>query len=340
MDFPNLRAEVLTGIVTGIEMQPDYLLSGLFGGLTVNVDGDFAKWDEITPNREQDKTFEGRHSEATNTDPSGVSQRGQGMFVSFKKRSVFPEDFDALRAVGGASADVDRAMSNLALALGDMRRRYYDEPREYLIAAALQDNLSVTVKGKTVAPDFGLPATHDLVEVASWATGSTDIDAKVETVKRLMTTDAGRRPVMALCGRNVFGYLRKNTAIKSWLQNQTGAKQDFEALLQDRIDNLLGMTWITHRGGYFVGGTFTPYIPDDTVIFVPVPDRSWFQMHQGSVRYPTAVYGDPTNFSKVYGLASWSRLNDNPPSATVYMRHAGIAVPVFPACIVVLDTTP
>jgi len=340
VDYPNLRAEVLTRVITGIEVSPDYPLTRLFGGLTLDVDGDVAKWDEVTPNREIDKRFETRKSNATPTDPSSVTSKAAAMFVNFKKRHVFPEDLDALRQVGGASTDLDRAHANLAWMLGDMKRRYYDEPLEYMIASALQNNQSVTVQGKTIAPDYGLPASHNLVEVASWGTASTDIDAKVETVKRLLATDAGRVPVLALCGRNIFGYLRKNTAIKSWLQNQTGAANAFDVLQQDTIANLLGIRWQTMRHGYFVSGTFTPYIPDDSIIFVPNPDRSWFQVHRGSVRYPNTVFGAPDSFAKSYGLTSWSRLADEPPSAVVYMRWAGLAIPVFPSAYAVLDVTP
>jgi hypothetical protein len=340
VDYPNLKAEVLTRVVTGIEVATDYPLSRMFGGLTIDVDGDVAKWDEVTPNREIDKRFETRKSQATSTDPSSVTSKAAAMFVNFKKRHVFPEDLDALRVVGGSDTERDRALSNLTWMLGDMKRRYYDEPLEYMIASALQNNQSVTVQGKTVAPDYGLPVSHNLVEVASWAAAATDIDAKVETIKRLLATDAGRVPMMALCGRNIFGYLRKNTAIKSWLQNQTGASQSFDALLQDEIPNLLGLRWVTMRHGYFVSGTFTPYIPDDSVIFVPVPDRSWFQVHRGSVRYPNTLYGQPDAFAKSYGLTSWGRLADEPPSAVVFMRWAGLAIPVFPSAYAVLDVTP
>lgn len=340
MDYPNLSAEYLTGIVTGIEVASDFPLTRMFGGLGLDFDGDVAKWDQVTPNREQDKRFEGRHSMATPTDAASVQAKSASMFTNFKKRSVFPEDLDALRKVGGPSTEFDRANANLAWMLGDMKRRYHDEPWEYLIASALQNTMSVTVNGKTIAPDFGLATTHNLTEATSWNTASADIDATVETIKRLLAVDAGRTPVIALCGRNIAGYLRKNTAVKSWLQNQTGSNNTYNLLQQDVITGLFGIEWRTMRHGYFVSGTFYPYIPDDVVIFIPVPDRSWFQIHRGSVRHPNSVYGAPTDFAKTYGLASWSRLADEPPSATVYLRWAGLAIPVFPDAYVVLDVTP
>lgn len=339
MDIPTLKADVLTNVVTGITVSPDYPLTRMFGGLSLNVDGDVAKWDEVTPNREIDKRFETRQSAATPTEPSSVTQKASSMFVNFKKRSVFPEALDALRVVGGSSVERDSALSNLTWMLGDMKRRFYDEPMEYLISSALLNTQSVTVQGKTVAPDFGLPVSHNLVEVTSWATATTDIDAKVETIKRLLATDAGRVPTTFLCGRNIFGYLRKNTAVKSWFQNQNGAASNYGAFQQDTLD-LFGVRWQTFRHGYFVSGTFTPYIPDDTIIAIPTPDRSWFQVHNGSVRYPNSLYGQPDAFAKSYGLTSWGRLADEPPSACVYMRWAALAIPVFPSAYCVLDVTP
>lgn len=340
MDYPNLRAEVLTGVVTGIKVSEDYPLTQMFGGLTVDVDGDIAKWDQVTPIRTIDKTFEARDDVATPTNPQTVQPKAQAMVHNFKKRYVYPEHLDALRVVGGASADRDRSLSNLGWMLGDMKRRYHDEPHEYLIAAALQDNVSITIKGVTVTPDFGLAAGHNLTAGASWATVGTDIDADMETIKRLSVTDSGRQAKVVLCGRNIFGYLRKNTAIKSWLQNYVGAESRFAALQSDRIDNLFGLTWLTMRHGYFVGSTFTPYIPDDVIVVIPDPAKDWFQVHRGSVRYPNTVYGPPTAFEKSYGLTSWSRLHDEPPSACVYMRWAALPVPVFPDAVVVMDVTP
>lgn len=340
MDYPNLQAEFLTRVITGIEVSPDYPLTRMFSGVGLNVDGDTAKWDEVTPNREIDKRFEARDSTATPTEPGGVTSKASPMFVNFKKRPIYPEMLDNLRQVGGSSTDRDASLSNLVWMLGDMKRRFHDEPWEYLISSALLNTQSVTVNGKTVAPDFGLPSSHNLVEVTSWATASTDIDAKVETVKRLFATDAGRTAVTALCGRNIFGYLRKNTTIKSWFQNQTGSSETFGRFQQDRIDGLFGINWVTIRGGYFVSGTFTPYIPDDTIIFIPNIDRSWFQIHNGSVRYPTPAGNGGSEFGKSYGLTSWSEKASEPPSYQVFQRWAGLAIPVFPTAIVVLDVTP
>lgn len=339
MDFPNLKADVLTRVITGIEVSTDYPLTRRFGGLSINVDGDTAKWDEVTPNREIDKRFETRKSVSTPTDPSSVTSKASAMFVNFKSRLIDVEALDALRVIGGADTERDAALTNLTRMLGDMKRRFYDEPMEYLISSALLNTQSVTVHGKTVAPDYGLPVSHNLVEVSSWATASTDLDAKVETIKRLLATDSGRLPVTALCGRNINGYLRKNTAVKSWLVNQGGAAATFNSMQQDTL-SLFGITWETMRHGYFVSGTFTPYIPDDTVVFIPTPDRSWFQVHNGSVRYPNTLYGQPDAFAKSYGLTSWCRLSDEPVGAKALMRWASLAIPVFPSAYAVLDTTP
>jgi len=340
MDYPNLSAEYLTGVVTGIEVSTEYPLTRLFGGLTLDFDGNVARWDQRTVNRTQDKRFEGRHSLATPTDAQGITSKTSEMFVNFKKRTIFPEDLDGLRKVGGPSTEFDRANANVAWMLEDMKRLYHDEPWEYMIASSLLNTMSVTVSGKTVAPDFGLASTHNLTEATSWSVGTTDIDSTVETIKRVLAVDANKTPVMALCGRNIFGYLRKNSAVKSWFQNQTGSSSTFGSMQGDVLSNLFGIEWRTFRHGFFVAGTFYPYIPDDTVIFIPVPDRTWFQIHRGSVRHPSTVFGAVTDFAKTYGLASWSRLSDEPPSATAFMRWAGLAIPVFPDAYVVLDVTP
>ena len=58
------------------------------------------------------------------------------------------------------------------------------------------------------------------------------------------------------------------------------------------------------------------------------------------MRYPNTLYGAPDAFAKSYGLTSWSRLCDEPPSAKVLMRWAMLAIPTFPSAYAVLDATP
>lgn len=342
MEFPQLRAEVLTAVATGVQITDGSLpLSNLFGDSVIeNVRGDVAKWDEVQPIRSLDTTFEGREAPATVTDPGTVLQKAAGMYVSFKKRLIKPETFDQLRAVGGTNANVASAEQSLGLMIGDMMRRHYHEKVEYLIASALLDNQSVTIGKATVTPDFGLPASHDLTAAASWATSTTDIDGDIETIKRLIAEDSGRAATMVLCGRNIFGYLRKNDAIKEWHTDRDPAPSDFNRMLGDRM-SLYGLDWVTMRHGYVASGpTWTPYIPDDTIIVMPRPDLSWFRRQRGEVQFPNTVYGGVRDFSKVNGVAAWSRLKDEPPSAIYYQRWAELAIPVFPSAYCVMDTTP
>lgn len=343
MEFPQLRAEVLTAVATGIQMPEGELpFSQLFGeAVTEDVRGDVAKWDEVQPVRTLDTAFEGREGVATVTDPGTVKQRAAGMYVSFKKRLIKPEIFDQLRAVGGSDANVASAEKSLKLMIGDMMRRHYHEKVEYLITSALLDNQSVTVGKATLTPDFGLPVSHNLTAGASWATASTDIDGDMETIKRLVAEDSGRAVTDVLCGRNIFGYLRKNSVIKEWFTAREGAPSDFDAM-QGRVLSLFGLTWRDMgRHGYIAAGpTWTPYIPDDTIIVCPKPDLTWFRRQRGEVQFPNTVYGSVSDFSKVNGVAAWSRLKDEPPSAIYYQRWAELAIPVFPSAYCVMDVTP
>ena len=342
MEFPQLRAEVLTAVATGIKMDEGELpFSRWFGeSVTENVRGDVAKWDEVQPIRTLDTAFEGREGVATVTDPGSVKQRAAGMYVSFKKRLIKPEIFDQMRAVGGTDANVASAEQSLRLMIGDMMRRHYHEKMEYLIVSALLDNQSVTIGKETITPDFGLPGSHDLTAAASWATSTTDIDGDIETIKRLVAEDSGRAVTDVLCGRNIFGYLRKNDTIKGWFQAREGAPGDFAAMQGDSL-SLFGLNWRTFRHGYVASGpTWTPYLPDDTIIVCPKPDLTWFRRQRGEVQYPNSTYGTVADFAKVNGVAAWARLKDEPPSAVYFQRWAELAIPVFPSAYCVMDVTP
>lgn len=342
MEFPQLRAEVLTAVATGIQMTDGELpLQRMFSDVIQDVLGDVAKWDEEQPVRTLDKAFEGREGMATATDPGSVLQKAAGMYISFKKRFIKPEILDMLRAVGGSDASVASAEKSLKLMIGDMMRRHYYEKVEYLLSSALLDNQSVTVGSATLTPDFGLAVSHDLTAGTSWATATTDIDGDVETMKRLIAQDSGRAAAIALCGRNVFPYLRKNSAVKEWFTARDGAVADYASMFGDSIRGLMGLDWYTYRAGYVAAGpTWTPFIPDDTVIIMPRIDSGWFQRHRGQVQFPNTVYGGVTGFNKTFGVAAWSRLKDEPPSAVYYQRWAELAIPVFPSAYVVMDVTP
>lgn len=340
MEFPQLRAEVLTAVATGIEMDDKELpLSRLFGSSVIeNVRGDVAKWDEVQPIRTIETIFEGREGVATPTDPGSVLPRVAGMMVSFKKRHIKPEILDEMRAVGSADANPASADTSLKMMIGDMTRRHYHEKMEYMIASSLLDNQSVTIGGATVTPDYGLPATHDLTAGASWGVAGTDIDGDVEALKRLVAENANRAGSLMLCGRNIPGYIRKNNVIKEWYTGRDPAPSDFDKF--GDAFSLFGLDWLVLRHGYLSGATWTPYIPDDTVIFMPKPDMSWYRRQRGQVQYPNMTYGGISDFTKVYGMAAWSRLKDEPPSAVYFQRWAELAFPCFPSAYAVLDTTP
>ena len=353
MNYPQLEYEALTNTVTGVKIREgSHPLTAKFSPTKINVEGDVAKWDEALPRRDLDTEFETRSGMATNTNTGTVRPKSSQMAITFKKREIQPELIRMLRNPGSeAKASAEQ---RLGLMLGDMTRRYVHERWEFLLAGCLQDNLSFTVEGVSHSPDFGLDASHDLTAAASWATPSTDIDADVEAIKRLIAEDSGRAVREALCGRDIFGNFRRNDQIKEWYQAREGAPADLRAMQHGGVNGtasgesvfLFGLVWTQYNNGYVpVGGSWTPYIPDDKVIFIPEVSSEWIQMQEGSVMYPSKPmaggHGEMLSaFNESFGVAAWSRFLDEPPSAWAYLRWAGLPVLVDPSAIVNLDTTP
>lgn len=341
MEYPQLEREALTRALTGVKVREgQQQLYSIFAGTLQDIEGDQAKWDEVQPIRTLDTEFETRDSLATNTSTGTVIPRSSGMTVTYKKREVKPEMLRNLRAPG-TEAKMS-AEQKLALAIGDMKRRYVWERWEFLIASALRDNLSYTINGVTHAPDFNLDASHNISAGTSWATATTDIDGDIETFKRLIVEDSGFVPTRVLCGRNIFGYLRKNSTIKEWFTAREGAPASLNSMMGQTL-RMYGMDWTTVDSGYISGGSWTPHIPDDTIIVMPEPSADWFQMQRGSVMVPNGnVYGSNVNGGhvEVYGEAMYAKFKDEPPSAWQYLRWAGLAVPVFTWAYLVCDVTP
>jgi hypothetical protein len=341
VEYPQLERETLTKTFTGVEVREgEQPLFSLFKGTLTDVEGDVARWDEVQPLRGLDNEYETRDSLATNTATGTVVPKSTQMVMTFKKREIKPEALRNLRAIG--SEQKMSGEQKLALLIGDVKRRFVHERWERLIAGALQDNLSISIHGVTHTPDFGLPASHDLVAGTSWATASTDIDADVEALRRLIVQDSGRAPALMLCGRNIPSYLRKNSSVKEWFAGSPEAGSTLAALSSQRF-RLYGMDWATIDTGYISAGSWVPHIPDDTVICMPRVSSDWFQLQRGSVMAPNGnIYGEKPTAGHVetFGEATWAKFMDEPPSAWYFLRWAGIAVPVFPSAYAVLDVTP
>ena len=339
MEYPHLQADVLTQMATGVKFPEGQLpLSRMFMDSTsLDTDQDVAAWDETLPIRTLDTEFETRDSRATNTASGTAKPRTASMALSFKKRMVKPEVLRFLRPVGG-NGRASTAQS-LALMIGDMVRRYWYEKWEYLIVGALMDAMSFTIGGVTHAPDFGLPVSHDITAATAWTTTTVDIDAEVETMKRVVAEDSGRTLRRLLCGRDVKGTVRKNDNVKEWYVNRESAPASLREFDQDAF-TLYGVDWVTITAGYIASGpTWTPYIPDKHIIGIPEIAQDWFLTLHGPVMYPEAVLAGVEGFGVTNGIAAWAEMQSEPPSAWYFQRWTGLPILAFPAAVVNYDTT-
>ena len=335
-EFPTLQAEHLTGIVTGVNINgAEYPMSAMLGtSLDEETPTDAVSWDEILPNRNLVKTFESRGANATNTDYAGFRKKSATLVGSFKKRQVKPEKLLGLRAIGTGSADVAPLSQHVDMMLGDMDRRYRLEPMEYLWLAALQDNISITVDGQAMTPDYGLASDHDLEVDTDWSDPAADIDADVETCVRVVMQDSGETVTDAWCGRNVLGYLRKNDTVKSWLQNFVGADTRFDALVKGKTLSMFGLTWHSMDRGTHVSDVWTPYLNANKVIFTPAFSKRWLMRATGPVIYPTRVIGGGINDVGVgSGVVTYVLWTTDPVAMWVYHRWFALPVLTFPSAV-------
>lgn len=337
LDF--LRAEVLTGVVTGYKFPANrYLFTNIFGpsvmGLRKEISGDVAKWDQVAPLKDIDVNFEGREKPSTPLALQTVKSHTAGMLVRAKHRRFAYEQFFGQRGVGDSVAVVASAERQLAFWMQDFTRLVKTDIWELMLSQMLTTGgLAVNVDGVALTVTFGLDVGHTTAPSNKWDVVGTDIMGYVETWRRLVSKDTGLAVTRAYIGRDVKMMLRKNTELKSWFQANNGAPQKLKDLQADVIVDLIGLDWITHQGIYGAAGT--PFLEDDRVVLTPDASQDWVQAQVGKVAYPTNSMnaGETPNFNETYDSAVYCEVEGDPPSFKIIHRWAGMPVLPFPNAI-------
>jgi len=191
--------------------------------------------------------------------------------------------------------------------------------------------------------DFQFKATHKGENTTlDWSDNSAKILSDPTTPEETwqgigdyMVQDSGFVATDVYMNLTTNRYLVGNTEVYKWVSDKTK-----DALLEEqqmkRIDKKNAHVY-ENRWADAAGDTY-PFIPDDTVIYLPQPSqRDSFQLLQGECLRPKKGGED---FDVVMGPAVWTKFNDDPAEVRVYYKENVLPVPTDPDRVVSRDVTP
>lgn len=170
----------------------------------------------------------------------------------------------------------------------------------------------------------------------SWSDPAADILVDLQTAMDHTEETSGTRPAIAIMSRKTFGYLLKNTGVRSAVlaQNQTANVFMSEAVVKQALVDLLGLTVIVYNKKYKnEDGETQQFYPDDMCTLLPEGNlgKTWYgttpeeadllggatnvqvKIVNTGVAVTTKVMDDPVNIKTIASeivLPSWERMNE------------------------------
>lgn len=297
--------------------------------------GDNKSWDIKVVNRDVD-SFEGKYSPAGTRKMTVIKHQTAALIKTFKSTFVPGQILMDLRQPGGTQRQVV-AQNKIAEETQELSE-LIDRQNEFLIAKALQDDLSVTIDDIAHDVEYFFPAGHKLLTPGgagnnvdvSWTDPGADVVHDVRVFKQLISEDSGFTPATVWCSDEVIEALIKNDFIGQYFAS-TPAGTEF--LREGQISRFMGLNWRPYMNTYVdADGNVQRYIPADTIIITPNPNPTWGEFWKGSDVIPT---DDKQGMHEVQGRYAYSELTTNPPSVALYAGEVRLPIIKRPNAIVV-----
>jgi len=217
-------------------------------------------------------------------------------------------------------------------------------------------NLLASSSGAAVTIDFGIPASNKTqldilgdgsIIDASWNTAATDIVNQVTKVRQQIAKKCGYIVTEIFYGANIPKYIAKNTNFANIIK---GNSQVANEVKQGIIPaGTAGFNWHPATDAFFVDadGTTQTWFGDDTIVFTPKVERSWWQYIEGSKLIPTSlgqVSSDPEAeaklLKKAFGFFSYATMTQNPVGVQHFAGDTFLPIIAAPYAVAIGDVTP
>ena len=203
--------------------------------------------------------------------------------------------------------------------------------------------------------DYKVPAGNVTATGVDFSSAASDIVGWIAGFKQSYAQATGRRHKYFIAGKNVSGYLAKNTAFKEYLiRNQPINTEYIRSGYMPQGMTVLDTTWLFASDAFFVkqNGTVVTVFGDDKIVALPEIDSTVYDLKLGSVPVPTAFSGfqmngdfnsilNATMKNQAYGAVQFA-YGTLLPFPQITMVQADTFLPDWknPNLIHILDTTP
>jgi len=339
IDVELLRQEELIGMINDFEVDPNLELTAS-GVLPVsNGMGDNKSWDIKVVQRDID-TFEGKYSPAGVRKMQYVKNQTATLVKTFKSTPIPGQILIDLREPGTTTRQVvaqNRIAEEQQELLELIRRQ-----DEFLVAKALQDDLSVKIDDIQHDVEYFFPAGHKNLTIGGggnnvavdWFDSGADVVHEIRKWKQLIAEDSGYKPETVWCSDEIIECLIKNDFVAQYFAT-TPAGQEF--LKEGTISRFMGLNWKPYMNTYTdENNAVQRYIPKGDLIMHARPSKTWGEFWVGSDVIPT---DDKQGMHEVQGLYSYSELVTNPPSIGLFAGKTRLPLIKKPNAIVVARVT-
>lgn len=325
IDVELLRQETLTDMINDFEVG-DLRLSAS-GILPVQTGlGDNYSWDIMRVQRDID-TFEGKLSPAGTRKMQVIANRTARLLRSFKSTFIPGGVLQDLRNPGTiqrqtvAEDTVGREAAELASLL--------DRQNEYLIAKAIQDDLSVVVDDLEISVDYEFSATHKTLTPGGggsnvpvvWDDPAAMITTDLQKWIEQMVADSGRQPTDVWTSSKVISKMIENDFIQGYF---TATPDGVAMLREGKIGRFYGLNWHTYDYEFVnAAGVAERFIPKDRIIMTCAPSAQVGYFRRGSDVIPT---DDKNNLHEVAGRYAYSEITTNPGSIALYAGEVRLPI--------------
>lgn len=326
---------------------PDGFPTG-FMSLTKNVNGNMTSWDVMGDTRDTG-TVTGYGNPATRRNLA-VKSKGKAILLhTLDEIAIGQEVLNDILNSGGDIDEkgVEEVARQTAITVGSLRNTrvasivsmlaggvIYVAPDSSADKGRIVDS---TYSSAVSHADLGIPATNLTnlggIISAKWDIAGTAIATQIENMQRQRAING--TPVLKYCGYGpgVADALLSNTIVAKMIAGGN-ARLNYGTGI---IEGLFDMTWYPLTGNFLKSASTPTYASPFTkkVVFHPEPDRTWYELHQGSYviggNSTPAVGSSATEIlatlSKVRGAFSYARFEGNP--ANIVHTYGDTFLPVL-----------
>ena len=296
-----------------------------------DIDGRIASWDVLIADRTAG-LYSAPGSPAHSVNLTPIRSDSGRLLRDYRKKDIPGEVLNQIRAPGSASkqaqgrATVAREQRSLAKNIETNKELHLSKT----LTPGAQSYTVTDGRGSEVSVSITNTGINTITKSASWATAGTDILADIASAKAKAQEESGMDLKHAWCNSTFKGYFMHNTDIVNLLGGTNEAVKQVRGTDDVVID---GITFHFYDNTYTTpASVVTKFCADKLIWYHPEPSKDWITIFRG-----TELIAVDGALRESRGLASWTKVDDDPAGIILYALDNYLAVLTVPAAVCYSD---